>query len=137
MKKILFFLFLIFFLQIQGDSLLKLFKLIDLNKDKKIDLHETIKLFQIYDDVLTKGINDAKEAKEFMMRAFNSENVDIDTFKKAFSFIKNPSEDTEPQQIHLSVTGKPTEMVVMWATKSNLDLFTDRAYCNIYCSIWS
>jgi hypothetical protein len=101
----------------KSDSLRSYFNIIDKNRDGKITISELA-------DYLIEFVHvqDEKAKKMAYINArdvLNQKDMNWQQFSKRFEILKEPTSDVEPQQIHLSVTGNPTEMIVMWATKSN------------------
>jgi hypothetical protein len=104
----------------RNDSLRTYFNIIDKNRDNKITISELADYLIEFVDV-----KDEKAKKMAYINArdvLNQKDMNWQQFSKRFEILREPSSDIEPQQIHLSTTGNPTEMIVMWATKSNFSL---------------
>ena len=102
------------------DTLRTYFDVIDLNHDGKISIAEFAKY--LLDFIDEKNERNIKMAHLGAKQILNNKEMTLKKFEKIYKKLKEPEDDAEPQQIHLSVTGNPTEMIIMWATKSKKKL---------------
>lgn len=89
-----------------------IFNFIDRNKDGVISAEEIALYLEEY------KISDFKDALGGAKNLLGDlESITWEEFYKRYQHLDSPKSASQPEQIHLSITNDPTEMVVMWATK--------------------